>query len=106
LIRIVITLNVNHTVDAEPVEEGAQGAEEGGEMRSRPHFDVDIVKGTQTLTFSCSYAVEDGEQQAEGGQEDYSKEIHTEPLTAQSYPYPLWIVDSLIPPSPSKDMLD
>jgi len=70
---IVITLNVNHTVDAEPVQEGTQaaGAEEGGDMKSKPHFDVDIVKGSQTLTFSCSYAVDDVEQTNEG-QEDYN----------------------------------
>jgi len=68
---VVITLNVNHTVDAEPIQEGAQGApEESGEMKSKPHFDVDIVKGGETLTFSCSYATDDGE--VTEGQEDYN----------------------------------
>lgn len=64
---------MNHTVDAEPAQEGAQGAQEGGEMKSRPHFDVDVIKRGETLTFSCSYASDEGE--ATEGQEDYS-ELH------------------------------
>ena len=50
---MVITLNVNHTVDsAEPDD----GTGEAPEMLSRPNFEVDIVKGNgRTLSFSCSF---------------------------------------------------
>ena len=46
-------MNVNHTVDsAEPDD----GSEEAPEMKSRPNFEVDIVKtGGKTLSFSCSF---------------------------------------------------
>merc|ERR1712168_953364 len=51
--KIVVTLNVNHTVDsAEPDD----GSEEAPEMKSMPNFEVDIVKSDgRTLSFSCSY---------------------------------------------------
>ena len=46
-------MNVNHTVDsAEPDD----GSEEAPEMKSRPNFEVDIVKSTgKSLSFSCSF---------------------------------------------------
>jgi len=52
--KIVISMNVNHTVDsAEPDD----GSEEAPEMKSKPNFEVDIVKtGGKTLSFSCSFA--------------------------------------------------
>jgi len=57
--RIEITLNVNHTVDAETPEEAQQRGnkqqDDAVTMKSRPSFSVDIIKGAQTLTFSCSY---------------------------------------------------
>jgi len=51
--KIVVSMNVNHTVDsAEPDD----GSEEAPEMKSRPNFEVDIVKtGGKTLSFSCSF---------------------------------------------------
>jgi len=51
--KVIISLNVNHTVDsAEPDD----GAGEAPEMLSRPNFEVDIVKSNgRTLSFSCSY---------------------------------------------------
>ena len=54
---------MNHTVDsAEPDD----GTEEAPEMRSKPDFEVDIVKaGGQTLSFTCSYIAEVGQQQPE-----------------------------------------
>ena len=57
--RIVVTLNVNHTVDsAEPDD----GSEEAPEMKSMPNFEVDIVKSDgRTLSFSCSYLNPDEE---------------------------------------------
>jgi len=51
--KVMITLNVNHTVDsAEPDD----GAEEAPEMLSRPNFEVDLIKpGGKTISFTCSY---------------------------------------------------
>jgi len=51
--KVMITLNVNHTVDsAEPDD----GTEEAPEMLSRPNFEVDLIKpGGKTLSFTCSY---------------------------------------------------
>eukprot|EP00088_Acartia_fossae_P058875 TRINITY_DN6938_c0_g1_i1.p1 TRINITY_DN6938_c0_g1~~TRINITY_DN6938_c0_g1_i1.p1 ORF type:complete len:242 (+),score=71.51 TRINITY_DN6938_c0_g1_i1:34-759(+) len=51
--KVIVSLNVNHTVDsAEPDD----GTGEAPEMMSRPNFEVDIVKGNgTTLSFTCSY---------------------------------------------------
>ena len=41
-------------------------------MKSKPSFDVDIVKDDQTLSFSCSFCYEDPESNPEqAGQEEY-----------------------------------
>jgi len=61
--ELTITLNVNHTVDADYSEEAEQqkgAAEKDAEMRSRPNFEIDVKKGNQTLTFSCSYLQDPG----------------------------------------------
>jgi len=51
--KVIVSLNVNHTVDsAEPDD----GAGEAPEMLSRPNFEVDIVKSNgKTLSFTCNY---------------------------------------------------
>jgi len=62
--KVMVTLNVNHTVDsAEPDD----GSEEAPEMLSRPNFEVDLIKkGGKTLSFSCSYAgQEDGQEESQ-----------------------------------------
>jgi len=58
--KVMITLNVNHTVDsAEPDD----GSEEAPEMLSRPTFEVDIIKaGGKTLSFTCSYTQPEEQQ--------------------------------------------
>lgn len=57
--KIIISFNVNHTVDTEDdgTEPDMSGSEkpEMGEMRSKPTFEVDIVKGKTTLSFTCSF---------------------------------------------------
>merc|ERR1712123_449436 len=65
--KVMVTLNVNHTVDsAEPDD----GSEEAPEMLSRPNFEVDLIKkGGKTLSFSCSY-VSPEESQEGGAQEE------------------------------------
>lgn len=46
-------MNVNHTVDsAEPDD----GSEEAPEMKSKPNFEIDIIKSNgKTLSFSCAF---------------------------------------------------
>jgi len=57
--KIVVTLNVNHTVDS---SEPDDGTEEAPEMKSMPNFEVDIAKDDgRTLSFSCSYLSPDEE---------------------------------------------
>jgi len=62
--KVVISMNVNHTVDSAEPDDGTQ---EAPEMKSKPNFEIDIVKSSgKTLSFSCSYINPDAE---EGGQE-------------------------------------
>jgi len=65
--KVMITLNVNHTVDsAEPDD----GTEEAPEMLSTPNFEVDLIKKNgNTLSFSCSY-ISPEEQHPEGGAQE------------------------------------
>uniref|UniRef100_A0A1L8EDH7 Putative complement component 1 n=2 Tax=Haematobia irritans TaxID=7368 RepID=A0A1L8EDH7_HAEIR len=55
--KIVINFNVNHTVDTdeEPEINPTADKPDMGEMRSKPQFEVDIVKGNTTLSFTCSF---------------------------------------------------
>ncbi|XP_029728223.1 complement component 1 Q subcomponent-binding protein, mitochondrial [Aedes albopictus] len=55
--KIVVSFNVNHTVDAEDEAEIDPNADkpEFAEMRSKPQFEIDIVRGSQTLSFTCSF---------------------------------------------------
>lgn len=68
--KIVITMNVNHTVDsAEPDD----GTEEAPEMKSKPNFEVDIVKPNEkTLSFSCSFVPPSDPHDMQG--KDHSEE--------------------------------
>ena len=71
--RIVVSLNVNHTVDSAEPDDGTQ---EAPEMKSKPNFEVDIIKPDgKTLSFSCSYIVEHDEQ---GSQEEGFGPLHSE----------------------------
>jgi len=64
--QVMITLNVNHTVDSAQPDDGT---EEAPEMLSKPNFEVDLIKsGGKTLSFSCSYVYP--EANPEGGQEE------------------------------------
>ena len=67
--RIVVSFNVNHTVDAEDEAEIDPNADkpEFAEMRSKPQFEIDIVRGSQTLSFTCSFL------QGEAQEGEYSK---------------------------------
>jgi len=54
---ITVSFNVNHTVDTEEEPEIApeQDKPEFGEMKSKPTFEIDIKRGNQTLSFTCSF---------------------------------------------------
>lgn len=66
--QIIVSLNVNHTVDSAEPDDG-QG--EAPEMLSRPNFEVDIVKsGGKTLSFTCSYIHPEEQAEGEEAQED------------------------------------
>ncbi|XP_038220538.1 complement component 1 Q subcomponent-binding protein, mitochondrial [Zerene cesonia] len=54
-----ITFNVNHTVDSEDFGDDIQPEkQEFAEMRSKPQFEVDLVRGDTTLGFTCSFLQE------------------------------------------------
>lgn len=69
--RIHISFNVNHTVDTDTEAEvdPRQDDVEIGEMKSKPNFMVDIIRGDQTLGFTCSFNNEPG---ASGADDSYS----------------------------------
>jgi len=77
--KIVVSLNVNHTVDsAEPDD----GTEEAPEMKSQPNFEVDIVKGDgRTLSFSCSFLGNDDEQSGNSPDEQFDDAFAIDEVT-------------------------
>ncbi|XP_012542024.1 complement component 1 Q subcomponent-binding protein, mitochondrial [Monomorium pharaonis] len=67
---IHISFNVNHTVDADTEEMNPNSDNvEIGEMKSKPTFTVDIVRGNQTLGFTCSFNNQAG---ASGADDNYN----------------------------------
>jgi complement component 1 Q subcomponent-binding protein, mitochondrial len=61
-----VSFNINHTVDTDHEAEADANAEKQdlGELKSKPTFEVDIVKGGETLSFTCSFlqgAADEGE---------------------------------------------
>ncbi|XP_012231016.1 complement component 1 Q subcomponent-binding protein, mitochondrial [Linepithema humile] len=68
---IHISFNVNHTVDAdtEADVDPRQDDVEIGEMKSKPNFTIDIIRGNQTLGFTCSFNNQPG---ASGADDNYN----------------------------------
>lgn len=66
--KVMITFNVNHTVDsAEPDD----GSGEAPEMLSKPTFEVDLIKpGGKTLSFTCSFTENDPHPESEPQEEE------------------------------------
>ncbi|XP_059612380.1 complement component 1 Q subcomponent-binding protein, mitochondrial [Phlebotomus argentipes] len=64
---VTISFNVNHTVDTDEEAEVDPNMDKPNlaEMKSKPQFEVDIVRGSQTLSFTCSFLQNQGED-AEG----------------------------------------
>lgn len=66
--KVMITLNVNHTVDSAVPDDGT---EEAPEMLSKPTFEVDLIKTNgKTLSFTCSYTRDDQHPEGQEEQED------------------------------------
>jgi len=58
--KIQISFNINHTVDtngddAEDYDTSNNAFSPMDEMKSTPNFEVDIIKGGTTLSFTCSF---------------------------------------------------
>lgn len=70
--RITIKFNVNHTVDADQDNELEAPESEANDdaIKSKPNFEVDVVRGGTTLSFTCQFL--EG-QAAEG---EYGKNVH------------------------------
>ncbi|XP_006621860.1 complement component 1 Q subcomponent-binding protein, mitochondrial [Apis dorsata] len=68
---IRISFNINHTVDSEsePNIEMTNDNPDIGDMKSKPSFTIDIIRGNQTLGFTCSFNNEPG---ASGANESYN----------------------------------
>lgn len=67
--KIVISFNVNHTVDTDlNVDEEQDDKQQQqqqpnfSEMKSKPNFDVDIIKSGKTLSFTCAFINEPAEE--------------------------------------------
>ncbi|KOC64698.1 Complement component 1 Q subcomponent-binding protein, mitochondrial [Habropoda laboriosa] len=67
---IKISFNINHTVDADaqPEVEMTNDNPDIGDMKSKPSFTVDVLRGNQTLGFTCSFNSEPG---ASGANESF-----------------------------------
>lgn len=66
-----ISFNINHTVDSdsEPEIEMTNDNPDIGDMKSKPTFTIDVIRGNQTLGFTCSFNSEPG---ASGANESYN----------------------------------
>ncbi len=55
--KIQISFNINHTVDTDDDAQNFEEVDEKAmaEMKSTPNFEVDIVRGGTTLSFTCSF---------------------------------------------------
>ncbi|XP_017883086.1 complement component 1 Q subcomponent-binding protein, mitochondrial [Ceratina calcarata] len=66
-----ISFNINHTVDSDPEPEIEMTSDNPdiGDMKSKPTFTIDVIRGNQTLGFTCSFNNEPG---ASGANENYN----------------------------------
>ncbi|XP_076164832.1 complement C1q binding protein P32 isoform X2 [Ptiloglossa arizonensis] len=68
---IEISFNINHTVDSEtdPDFELNKSNPDVNEMKSKPNFVINIMRGNQTLSFTCSFNSNPG---ASGASDEYN----------------------------------
>uniref|UniRef100_A0A8D8RUM7 Complement component 1 Q subcomponent-binding protein, mitochondrial n=1 Tax=Cacopsylla melanoneura TaxID=428564 RepID=A0A8D8RUM7_9HEMI len=65
--KIEIHFNVNHSVDADAEPQIDPSMDEPEiEMKSKPTFEVNFLKGKTTLGFTCSFIQPDGESSEDG----------------------------------------
>ncbi|XP_063222087.1 complement component 1 Q subcomponent-binding protein, mitochondrial isoform X3 [Bacillus rossius redtenbacheri] len=71
---IEISFNVNHTVDTDEDQEAeinpSADKPEFGDLKSKPNFEVDVKRGSRTLSFTCSFMPSTSDEQSEGGYRD------------------------------------
>lgn len=62
--KIVVSFNVNHSVDTDAETEVTPQSEKSdfSEMKSKPQFEVDIVRGSTTLSLTCSFLHEPAQE--------------------------------------------
>lgn len=53
--KIQVNFNINHTVDVADERELESDEKVMAEMKSTPNFEVDIIRGGKTLSFTCSF---------------------------------------------------
>ncbi|OAD56897.1 Peptidyl-prolyl cis-trans isomerase CWC27 like protein [Eufriesea mexicana] len=60
--KIKISFNINHTIESgdESQIDMDNPNQNTGDMKSKPSFSVDIIRGNQTLGFTCSFNTEPG----------------------------------------------
>jgi len=71
--EINVHLYINHSVDAvnDPATMSGQEGEEAVQLSCKPDFEVDVVAGGRTMSFSCSYSsAEEQDLQQEGQEEE------------------------------------
>lgn len=63
--RIEINFNINHSVSEDAFDE--ELGDEMNEVKSKPSFEVDIIRGDIHLGFTCSFMDDVGNDEEEPG---------------------------------------
>ena len=68
---IKISFDINHSVSSDPQPDIEMSSDNPdiGDIKSKPQFTIDIVRGNQTLEFSCNFNSEPG---ASGANDNYN----------------------------------
>ncbi|XP_058806861.1 complement component 1 Q subcomponent-binding protein, mitochondrial [Phymastichus coffea] len=70
--EIIISFNVNHSVDTDTEAEldPRDDKPDLGDMKSKPNFEINVRRGGQTLSFTCSFNSEPGASGADDAYDD------------------------------------
>ncbi|XP_017757415.1 PREDICTED: complement component 1 Q subcomponent-binding protein, mitochondrial [Eufriesea mexicana] len=81
--KIKISFNINHTIESgdESQIDMDNPNQNTGDMKSKPSFSVDIIRGNQTLGFTCSFNTEPG---ASGANDSYNDIFGIDEITLYS----------------------
>ena len=63
---VEIKMNLTHSVDTELHDEPDMKPDEQPELKSKPHFEVKLVKGDKVTRFACSYVAPEPESPDSG----------------------------------------